>query len=74
MTERDRVVLRVLATGFLAGMLTWRGLGPWAALGVGLVALAVASVVYRVESPRIDLDDPERWERHEAERAPRRDQ
>ena len=55
---RDRVVLWVLVVGIGAGVLAWAPLGPWAGLLPMLAALLVASLVYRVEPPRIDLDAP----------------
>ena len=73
-TERDRVVLRLLATGAVAAPLAWQYLGPWLALSVGLIALGLAGIAYRIEAPRIDLDRPEGWEHREAEEAERIDQ
>jgi hypothetical protein len=55
---RDRVVLWVLMVGAVLGLLAWCRLGPWIALVTVLAALLVASVAYRVEPPRIDLDRP----------------
>ena len=58
MTERDRVVLWVLAIGTVAAPLTWHYIGHWLAL----------------EAPRTDLDRPEGREHRGAETAQRIDQ
>ena len=55
---RDRVVLWVLGAGALIALTVWLRIGPWPAMVVGLVALLLASVAYRIEPPRIDLDGP----------------
>jgi len=55
---RDRVVLWVLTSGAAIGLLAWWRLGPWVALLTVLAALLAASVAYRVEPSRIDLDRP----------------
>ena len=71
MIVRDRVVLWVLATGFVAALLSWLFLGHWFALGLGVAAIGIACVVYRIEPTRIDLEHPERWSTR-TEEAPRR--
>jgi hypothetical protein len=52
---RDRVVLWVLLVGGAVALLTWRSVGPWPAAVLGVAALLVASVAYRIEPPRSDL-------------------
>lgn len=71
---RDRVVLLVLAAGVIAAVLSWRLVGPWCALAIGLVALAVACVAYRIEAPCIDVEHPEAWGTRQADSAQRIDQ
>ncbi len=55
---RDRVVVWALTSGAGIGLLAWCRLGPWIGLLPVLAALLVASVAYRVEPSRIDLDRP----------------
>jgi len=45
-------------SGAAIGLLAWSRVGPWVALLTVLAALLVASVAYRVEPSRIDLDRP----------------
>jgi hypothetical protein len=53
---RDRVALWALAGGALAAVAAWRLVGPWPAMVVGVLAVLVACMAYRVEASRIDLD------------------
>jgi hypothetical protein len=56
---RNRVVLWALGVGALLAIATWQLVGPWAAMAVGIVAVLVASVAYRVERPNLPMgDDP----------------
>jgi hypothetical protein len=73
-TVRDRVVLWVLATGFVSALLAWHHLGRWPALAVGLIALGIACLAYRIEAPRVDVEHPEGWEHRGTERSERIDQ
>ncbi|WP_133767522.1 hypothetical protein [Amnibacterium kyonggiense] len=69
MALRDRVVLWALGSGSVLSLLAWHFVHPWAALVVGLLALAVAGIAYRIEKPRIDLDHPEAWRSAEGDSA-----
>lgn len=54
---RDRVVLWTLVCGVGVALLAWEAIGPWPAMVLALLAVVGASLVYRIERPRIDLDD-----------------
>jgi len=75
MAVRDRVVLAALGGGAVVAAVLWVALSPWAALVAVLLALVVASIAYRVEPPRIDLDGlPARAEEDAGSRSARTDQ
>jgi hypothetical protein len=64
----------VLTTGFVAALLTWHYLGHWLALAAGVITLAIACVVYRIEAPRSDTDRSEERRDRQASSAERIDQ
>jgi hypothetical protein len=56
---RNRVALWALCSGALLAIATWQLVGRWPALIVGIVAVLAASVAYRIEPPRMPLQDDE---------------
>lgn len=54
---RNRVVLWALGAGALMVVVTWQLVGPWPAMAVGIVAVLIASVAYRIERPNLPLGD-----------------
>ena len=57
MAVRDRVVLCTVAVGACASLVGWQVLGRWPALVLLILAIAAASIAYRIEPPRIDLGE-----------------
>lgn len=60
MEIRDRLVATVLAAGLLLGMAGWQAYSPLVGLGVAVLAVAGACVIYRIDRPGRAPDEGDR--------------
>lgn len=67
MAVRDRCVAIVLAAGLLLGMAGWQAFSPWLGIGVAVLALVGACVIYRVDPHARDRADDDELEPDDAE-------